>query len=201
MQADPAAVEILRALAWLAPTNLPRQVVSHPDTTREGESSTANADVDDLLGLLASYSLITLTTYTIDIHRLLQATVREHDRIASSPGQIDAGGLTGGQATALAWLVAAVPAEPGTNVAGWRLWRDLLPHLDAFFDHLPQEMGNPDFAKLLGQTAFYLAMQGRYTHALRLNERAVAIAEAALGPDHTDTGDLLEALLERIQEE
>jgi hypothetical protein len=49
-----------------------------------------------------------------------------------------ADGLTGGQATALAWLVDSVPADPAQNVTGWGLWRDLLTRLDALFGHARQ---------------------------------------------------------------
>ncbi|MFD8733997.1 tetratricopeptide repeat protein [Streptomyces sp. NPDC059618] len=39
----------------------------------------------------------------------------------------------------------------------------------------------------MGQTAFYLTARGRATQALPLGERALAVIEAALGPDHPDT--------------
>jgi hypothetical protein len=203
LQAEPAAVDILRGLSWLAPSNLSRGVITYR-ATREADQArkpdTAKAenelvDVDDLLGLLASYSLITLTPATVGMHRLLQAAVREHDRTAPSTGQDPGPGLTGGQATALAWLSEAIPTDPGRNVAGWGLWHDLLPHLDALFGHLPAHLPNLDFAALLTQTAHHLWAQGRHhRHAFRLDEQAVTITGAALGPDHPDTGFRLAGL-------
>jgi tetratricopeptide (TPR) repeat protein len=187
----PAAVDILGALAWLAPVPLPRHVISQPTHPDAVDTSTARPDIEELLALAASYSLITLTPTTVTVHRLLQATVRDHDRTAPAEGHPAAEGLTGGQTTALAWLNDAAPTAPDTNVAGWGLWRDLLPHLDVFFDQLPEELPDLDLADLLGQTGFYLWVQGRHQHALRLQQRARAITEAALGPDHPTTATVL----------
>ena len=181
----PAAVDILRALAWLAPVPLPRQVLTQPAGAAVGNAGVATPDADELLGLLASYSLIALTPTTVAVHRLLQATVRDHDRAASHPNEAVAE-LTGGQATALAWLGNAVPADPQRNVAGWGLWRDLLPHLELLFDHLA-DLPEPELGRLLNETTLYVAAQGRYNRALTLRQRALAITEAALGPDHPNT--------------
>jgi tetratricopeptide (TPR) repeat protein len=186
--APPAAVDILDALAWLAPVPLPRQVITQSAGADTQGAGAATTDVDEVLGLVASYSLINLTATTVAVHRLLQACLRDHDRATSPDGETPQEGLTEGQATALKWLSNAIPTDPDLNVTGWGLWRDLLPHLDAFFDHLPQEPPDTDLASLLGQTGFYLWLQGRHRHALDLEERALAITEAALGPDHPDTG-------------
>ena len=112
-QVKPAAVDVLRALAWLAPTSLPRPVVAHlPVGTQGSGGHAASDDVDDLLALLASYSVITLTADTVGIHRVLQATVREYDCTKSGD---DA--LTAGQVTALTWLRDAVPDRPERYLA------------------------------------------------------------------------------------
>ncbi|MGY1668950.1 tetratricopeptide repeat protein [Geodermatophilus sp. SYSU D00696] len=189
----PAAVDTLRALAWLAPIPLPRQIITRPASPSPPANGAAIQDADELLGLLASYSLITLTPTTVAVHRLLQATVRDHDRAA--PHHDDAAPqLTGGQAAALSWLDDAIPADPAGNVAGWGLWRDLLPHLDVLLDHLPPELPSLDLADLLGETGIYLWVQGRHRDALRLEQRALAITEAALGPDHPATATRLDNL-------
>ncbi|SDZ24524.1 Tetratricopeptide repeat-containing protein [Geodermatophilus africanus] len=195
----PAAVDILRALAWLAPVPLPRQVVTQPASAALRDGGAATAEVDELLGLLASYSLLTLTPGTVTVHRLLQATVRDHDR-GVSPHDEAAAGLTRGQATALAWLGDALPADPAGNVAGWGLWRDLLPHLDALYDHLPPHLPHLGLADLLGETGIYLLVQGLHQHALPLHQRALAIIEAALGPDHPDTATVLASLASTLGE-
>jgi tetratricopeptide (TPR) repeat protein len=187
----PAAVDILRALAWLAPVPLPRQVITRPGGTEHEGAGTAAVEADELLALLASYSLISLTPTTVAVHRLLQATVRDHDRITSD--QDDAAGLTGAQETAVAWLSDAVPTDPAVNLAGWGLWRDLLPHLQAMFDHLP-DLPDRGLGRLLHEAAIFVAAQGRHDSALPLRQRALAITEAALGPDHPDTANVLDNL-------
>jgi tetratricopeptide (TPR) repeat protein len=174
----PAAVGILRALAWLAPVPLPRQVLVP-------SASAAAHDADELIGLLASYSLIALTPSTVAVHRLLQATVRDYER-ASSKHDEAAPQLTEGQATALAMLGNAIPDDPASNVAGWGLWRDLLPHLEVLFERLP-DLPERSLGRLLNEAAVYVDAHGRHDRALSLRQRTLAVCKAALGPDHPDT--------------
>jgi hypothetical protein len=65
---QPLAGEILRTLAWFAPDPIPRDLVYglHDDPLT----------VDDALALLAAYSMITLTSRSVTIHRLVQAVAR-----------------------------------------------------------------------------------------------------------------------------
>ena len=77
-----------RGLAWLAPTNLPRTVLTDPSRPRwlkeeELKTEEPKLDIDEVLGLLASYSLITLTDQAVGMHRLAQAIV-ESGRTASA---------------------------------------------------------------------------------------------------------------------
>ncbi|BEP13414.1 FxSxx-COOH system tetratricopeptide repeat protein [Acidothermaceae bacterium B102] len=188
----PAAVEVLRALGWVAPVPLPRPVIALT-TDAPWDADPDGQDVDDLLGLLASYSLITLTTTSVTVHRLLQASLRDHDESTSDNREPAGPGLTSGQVTALGWLLTAVPKNL-EDPAGWGLWRDLLPHLNTFFDRLPADPQSLDAARLLGLTGFYLWVQGRHQHALRLEQRALVITEAALGPDHPTTALRLDNL-------
>ena len=59
-------------LARYAPDAIPRAMLGGDAPGRE--------DTDEALGLLASYSMITLTTETVSIHRLLQAVILAHPR-------------------------------------------------------------------------------------------------------------------------
>src|SRR3954451_3408362 len=49
-------------------------------------------------------------------------------------------------------------------------------------------------AQLLDRAAAYLQTQGQYTTARHLFERALAIIETALGPDHPDVGTVRDNL-------
>ena len=52
----------------------------------------------------------------------------------------------------------------------------------------------PEAARLLNQAGFYLEARGRYTDAKPLCERALAIREKALGPEHPDVATSLNNL-------
>jgi tetratricopeptide (TPR) repeat protein len=127
-----------------------------------------------------SYSLISLITETVSIHRLLQAV------ILTRPDD------TGGDArslreTALDWLNNAIPDDPYQDVAGWPLLRALVPHAEALSGHFPPG-GQPEaLGCAQNQVALFLQSPGAYARALPLLEQALAITEAALGPDHPGT--------------
>ena len=75
---DPGAVRLLGVLAHYAPDSIPRIIVGGADP---GE------DIDDQLGLLASYSMITLTPQAISLHRLVQAVILTSSRTRpATPG-------------------------------------------------------------------------------------------------------------------
>jgi len=64
--------------------------------------------------VLASYSMITLTSEAVSLHRLVQAVI-----LARQPPQDDASAFGGEPplTTALDWLAEALPADPRANVA------------------------------------------------------------------------------------
>jgi hypothetical protein len=174
---SPAAARLLGVLARYAPDAIPRAMLG---------GTAAREDTDEALGLLASYSLISLTTGSVSIHRLLQAV------ILTRPGTTgDARSL---RDTALDWLNAAMPGSPDTNVAGWPLLRALVPHAETLASHFPLD----DRPQVLGwvqdQIAVFLSSQGDYAQALPLGQSALAITEENLGPDHPDTAIRLDTL-------
>src|SRR5690242_17285626 len=84
---------------------------------------------------------------------------------------------------------------PGTIMGApqdWPRWEVLLPHVLAATSH-PGPAG-PDTAWLLDRAATYLQVHARAADARPLAERAVAIDEAALGPDHPAVAALLNNL-------
>jgi hypothetical protein len=76
----------------------------------------------------------------------------------------------------------------------WPRWRQLLPHVLAATGHLPEDAAGPegavgdDVAWLLDRAAAYLQVLGQPAAARPLAERALAISEAAHGPDHPHVG-------------
>ena len=201
-------------LARYAPDAIPRAMLGG-DRPRE--------DTDEALGLLASYSMITLTTETVSIHRLLQAVILTHpdDTGDDVPSLRD---------TALDWLNPAIPQAPDTNTAGWPLLRALVPHAETLAGHFPPGEQPETLGRVQDEIALFLDSQGRLRagtaatavraghrrdspgtrppqHGYRpgqprrsptatwggsptrcpWQQRALAITETALGPDHPDT--------------
>jgi tetratricopeptide (TPR) repeat protein len=178
---DPGAIELLSALACYAPDDIPRTIIAPGDPAGQ-------LAADEALGLLASYSMITLTAQTVSLHRLVQAVIlAQHPPGDHSPEPGTASPL----ATAAEWLDNAIPAEPDTNVAGWPLLRALIPHADALAGHFGADGKPVTLARIQNELAVFQDSQGQYQQSLTLRRSALAIYEAALGPDHPDTATAL----------
>jgi tetratricopeptide (TPR) repeat protein len=165
-------------LAWLGPDDVPRDLIT---ALTDGDQTAA----DIALGLLASYSMITLDTYTVSIHRLLQTVLRLTPSAASS--------TTASSERAIQLLSDAIPDDPGGDPAGWPRWRDLLPHVTALGDFLPDST-DTTLGRLLNHAATFERRQGLHQQAKLHDRQALSIAEAALGPDHPDVAICLNNL-------
>jgi hypothetical protein len=169
----PLARRILDVLAYLAPDQLPRDVLT-------GLAEDA-LEVDDALALLASYSMIMLTEATVSVHPLVQAVTRNNpiDSVGEAAEADDV--------TATRLLCDAIPADPWTNVGGWPRWRALLPHIEALTMRREPERDDEVMTYLLDHTATYQEGQGQVTEAITKFERAYFAAQRIFGPDHRDT--------------
>jgi tetratricopeptide (TPR) repeat protein len=178
---NPAAITLLHILACYAPDGIPRAILG-------GEDDADMLAVDEALGMLASYCMITLTPEAVSLHRLVQAVI-----LARQP-PADAGSAFGGQSpltTATDWLNNAIPAEPDTNVAGWPLLRTLIPHGQNLATHFPAGTQPGTLGRIQNELAIFHSSQGQHGQALALRQSALEISEAALGPDHAETAAAL----------
>ena len=97
-------------------------------------------------------------------------------------------------AVALRLLRADAPAEIQGVPQAWPRWAVLLPHVLAATSHAghPGKRPGPavmeDASWLLDRAGTHLRVQAQLTDAKALLERALAIDEAAYGPDHPDVG-------------
>ncbi|WFB08610.1 tetratricopeptide repeat protein [Streptomyces sp. LX-29] len=186
--ADPNAVYLLRILAYLGPTPLPRSVL---------EFLPIHVDVDQALGLLAAYSMVSLSENAVVVHRLLQAVLRTTTlsrpsakrrwrlpivrRRRPNPAPPHPANV------AVVLLLTAAERQDPREARDWPYWQELLPHVQAAAGHYPPHQADADLALLLNFAGIYARARGRAGHALPLDERALAIAEAALGSDHPTT--------------
>jgi tetratricopeptide (TPR) repeat protein len=214
-----AAVQLLDVCAYLAPEPIPPDLFTTQHDRLPQPLSAAAADplaFADTVAVLADYSLAKRTPAGLQVHRLVQATIRaRHPRGGSGAPAADLTGQAAGSAPApasdpltetLAVLYADAPEKIASVPAAWPRWAVLLPHVLAATGHLGQAAGKPGpagmehAAWLLDWAGEYLRVRGRPADAKPLHERALALSEAVHGPDHPDVGPALTHLAQTLQD-
>ncbi|MCU7725757.1 tetratricopeptide repeat protein [Actinoplanes sp. KI2] len=182
------AVTVLNVLSCLAPDDLPREVLS--------PLAGSAADLDQALGLLASYNMLTLTDATVTVHRLVQAVIRAQlqTTAADTAGVSDTAGSGAWTTTLRTALDALNTARPEVEFATWPRWAVLSPHISALAGCCDDATGGNDLASLIAANAYFDWEQGRYQAAVQAETRALAISEQALGPNHSDVATRLHNL-------
>ena len=138
---------------------------------------------NDTLSEILKYSLLRRDPKagTLEIHRLVQAVLKQ--------------GMD--EATQCWWAERAVRAVshvfPEVELSTWTVCERLLPQAYACAELINQYgFEFSEAARLLNQAGVYLYEHGRYTEAEPFYERALAIREKALGPEHPDVATTLE---------
>ena len=175
-KANPPAAEILRFCTFLHPDGIPEKVFSKGAS----ELGPVLAPVawnplvwNDAVAVILKYSLLRRdqNTHTVEIHRLVQAVLKE---------AMD-------EASQRLWAERAVRAVgrafPLVEFSNWPLCDLLLPHVQACAELVDQcSFEFPEAARLLSQAGFYLYKRGRYVEAKQLYRQALTIYEALPGP-------------------
>ncbi|WP_328393315.1 tetratricopeptide repeat protein [Nocardia sp. NBC_00416] len=174
----PAAVELLRTLAWYAPDNIPLTLCRDPAD---------QITVDAALGVLAAYNMITPDPGSagLSIHRLVQAVARTPD--AADPHR-DPEAIQQARDRAAATLHASLPDVQ--NPATWPNWRTLLPHIDALAGYTitsGSESTTATIATIRNNTGMFLNGQGLYVSALDHLHHARTDLGRVLGDEHPKT--------------
>lgn len=178
---SPAAVALLRLLAFLAPEPVPLSLLLEQgylmadiDAGAADTIRTVLADgvaAADAVAALRRYSLITpAANQMLVTHRLVQTVLRHQ----LAPDQV-----MSWRRAAAGLIEAAIPSDPDLP-ASWAAFAVLLPHVLAAVDE-----GSPGMAR----TATYLGHTGNYAAATDLFIKIVLRREAVLGAEHTDTLD------------
>ncbi|MGW1069250.1 tetratricopeptide repeat protein, partial [Streptomyces aureus] len=177
----PLAVDILRTAAWYAPNAIPRALLAG---LADDPVSYAQA-----LSQLAAYNMITLDADTLSVHRLIQTVARTPDLAAS--GDADPhrtqDAITTARNDATKLLRTALPQDPDGNVAGWPVWRILLPHAEAVLAAIGPTHDTEGTDLLLANTAIYLQGQGQIAQAITYMKRSLDASTRLHGPDHPST--------------
>ncbi|MEX5708856.1 tetratricopeptide repeat protein, partial [Parafrankia sp. FMc6] len=204
---EPAAVELLELLAFCGPAPLPLDLFAgRADLLGDGRLSVAVADRlvwTHTVGALVGYGLVSRDTYSVSVHRLVQAATRRSTSDTRRPVVL---------ATLLRLLHTDLPSTIMRSPQGWPRWRELLPHVRAIVDRLPDPSGKrsapkknraeyvDDLVWLCDRAATYLQEHGRSGEALPMFQRALAIDEATYGSDHPVVATRLNNLALALQD-
>ncbi|MER5648108.1 FxSxx-COOH system tetratricopeptide repeat protein, partial [Streptosporangium sp. NPDC002524] len=185
-----ATEHLLRVLACYAPDDIPRLLldVLPPGDHRDEVTENGEEGWDEALGVLASYSMITRfgvdEAETISMHRLFQSVILhglDYDDLRQHVAR----------RAALTWMYRALPSDPDSNVSGWPIWRDLMPHIDALTSCHRHRAEPIELGLILNQATIFTRVQGQHQRAHDLAQRALAIAETVYGLNHPAVAALL----------
>jgi len=170
------AGKALQFSAFLAPEQIPEQLVWAGITHAETESTRDALEMDEALGLLYRYSLIERTEQTLSLHRLVQEVLQE---VLS-------------EAERHYWMERAVlvvnAVFPSGKHGTWSLCEFLLPHaLICAKWTIVLRQKKPEAVHLLRDIGGYLYERAQYAEAEPLLQRALAIAEEQVGASHPET--------------
>jgi hypothetical protein len=184
-QTVPAAVDLLVLFAHLAPDEIPTSLLAAHAEQLPAELGEVVVDplrMADVLSELRRFGMITASAATVAMHRVVQEVVR---------GRLDDEARTSWAAAAVQLLEAAFPDDVSDHPTTWDDAERLLPHALSSAAHAEQlEVAGAEASWLLDQAGSYLQARGQYRQANDLLQQALAIGEAALGPDHPDVGTL-----------
>ncbi len=212
---DLAAVQLLDICACLASRPIPLDLFTdHPDLLPEPLSAVAADRLAfiDTVGVVIDYSLAKRTAAGLQLHRLVQAAIRARPsgraasaRLDDQPGEPPPT-ADGPLALALGLLRADAPTRISGVPQDWPRWAVLLPHVLAatgLADQAPGPAGRglaAGTAWLLDRAGTYLQVHARLADARLLLERALAITEAEVDPDHPTVATRLNNLAVIMQD-
>ncbi|WP_327744176.1 tetratricopeptide repeat protein [Streptomyces europaeiscabiei] len=172
---DPLAVTFLHTMAWLAPDDIPRTLLTSlaPDPIV----------LSNALGDLRDYNMIAFTDdgQGINIHRLVQTVLRTRTAAQSGTHHL-------GRQEAEKAVRQVLPDEDGPATDRAVSWERLLPHIVALAESTPpNSAASTDAADTYYQAAQYLRKLGRDAHTIKLRTAALTQREQVLGETHHDT--------------
>jgi tetratricopeptide (TPR) repeat protein len=184
----PGAVELLEVCAFLGPEEIPRELFTQQFDPPSEVLAVLVDDpfaFDEAVVAVRRYGLVKADEQSLTVHRLVQQVIR--DRIDPVQHHHRA-------ATALRLVRAAFPTRHADPDA-WPAYARLLPHALAATGHAEALAVEPEQAAgLLTEAGLYLWQRADHRQARAVFERALALYEARLGPDHPTTAASLNNL-------
>jgi tetratricopeptide (TPR) repeat protein len=171
---SPLAAKILRALAWLAPDNIPRWLLD--------EWPAAATEVDAALAALLRRALLRKSGDGFSVHRLTQQIIRAADK-----QPLDSA------VAAIRLLDAALIGNPQYDVQHWPRYGALLPHGAMLLARLPDPPPEWQAASRISSQldVFLRHAEGDYPAARPWLERVPKLTEARVVPNRSAVAYLL----------
>jgi tetratricopeptide (TPR) repeat protein len=177
-RASPAGADLLNLCAFLAPDDIPQDLLGGGAAPLPPPLAEAVADplkFDQAVAALLQYSLLERTGDALSVHRMVQAVAR--DRLPEEARR------TWSQAAARL-VNDAFPFE-SYDVRTWPQCTCLLPHALAATRHAEALGVAPEAtAYLFNQVGLYLGGRAEFVEAKAAYERALAAYEQSLGSEH-----------------
>ncbi|MGW4905138.1 FxSxx-COOH system tetratricopeptide repeat protein [Streptomyces sp. NPDC004270] len=170
---DPLAAALLYAMAWLAPDDIPRNLLAPlaQDTISLGKA----------LGALHAYNMVTFTSQQgVSVHRLVQTVLRTYgtDHATAPRGRREAEHA----------VHQAFSPEPNAEAAHAGPWQRLMPHVMALLESTPPgHSTSSDTRDTYYAAAQHLLQQGRDAQTIVLRKAILAQEVQALGDTHPNT--------------
>jgi tetratricopeptide (TPR) repeat protein len=176
----PAGEDLLKLCAFLAAEDIPRTLLTNNAKElprRLHKLVTDRLSYNEAVTALGRYSLVTASSDAVAIHRLVQTVVRHS--LGTKEEQYWAG-------VAVRLLNRAFP-DHSDDVTTWSACGRLLPHALVTADNAEHlRVSQESTGSLLSRVGIYLRGRAELQQARLLLRRALAIREAAFGPDHPD---------------
>lgn len=176
---SPAAADLLNLCAFLAPDDIPKELLEQGAEHLPEPLAGAVQDpvaFNDALAVLRRYSLLEVAVDALAMHRLVQAVVR--DRLNEEGKKQWAG-------AAVAMVNATLPSGVATNMQTWPWYARLLPHAVAAAGQA-EVLGRASvpIGRILNESGVYLGIRAEFASSKNCYERALAILEKVHGPNH-----------------
>ena len=187
-QASPAAADLLRACAFLAPDLIPEEMLQQGASHWGASLAKVASDAfqwNETIRELLKYALVRRgrEQRALSIHRIVQTLIR------------DAMGEQDQRQWAERTVRAVNSVFPNVEFKAWSMCERCLPHALVCADPVEQrDLMLLEVADLLNKAGVYLYERARYTEARPLYECALTIREEQLGHEHSDTAGSLNNL-------
>jgi len=169
------AQTLLRRLAWLSPEPIPESLLEVAVPAGDGDTAEPIEAMDALVEL-DRYSLVSRSRQSDSflLHRLVQEVARQGQRQNPGISQLE---------PALRWLDAAFQGDP-QDVRSWPVLDPLAAHVKAVAGFADGAGLTEPTSRLMNQLGVLLLSKAAYGEVEPLLRRALAIDEAACGPEH-----------------